>query len=413
MMNTRMEVNSKNMLDCNIIKYKEEKKVSEEFIGDVEEYEILYEHETGKDIIKLSNWNSNKNIGEEMIKMIPFFEQIKTVDYIFSYELKQKIKNELLMKFGSSYLTNDIVVTPSGSLSIYNVINFLKQKCIKSMALLAPVYFTVPYVCENLGINYDKFYLDRDGKEYFLKNCDIELCDKYDAIWITNPVYCTGVYYTESFVNYIQHWIDQGKYIIFDESLSLKGKELIRYFNKYENVISICSPHKSLCINGNKFSAIIMSKRHIPIFNAWVDIISGCLSISNLKAIYHFISDKYDVAYKYFNNIVQRNYISLEVLCKKYSVDYDKNIKGCFMSLYFPDLRYNALDDEKVMKYVFMKTGTSFIPGSRNSMNPDFGLTFRINLSRITYDSIDYIERLIKCLKYEILNVENLIINNK
>ncbi|WP_421381752.1 hypothetical protein ACOJQI_20940 [Bacillus salacetis] len=373
--------------------------VSEEFIDDIENYEKAYEEKTGKEVTRLSYWNAFPPLAEKMIKKIPFYEDIKTTNYIFSYEISNILKDQLIRKFGCETEVNDIIITQSGSLSIYNVVNFLKYKGIDSIALLSPVYFTVPYVCENLSIDYSHFYMDRNNEEYHLTENAIRQIDDYDVVWITNPVYCASVYYSDEFHSLIDKWIKQGKYIIFDEALCLYGNELIRDYYEHENVISICSPHKSLCINGNKFSGIITSKKHSRIFNAWIDIISGCLSISNLKAIHHFLSDDYVQLQSFFRELTYQNYKSIEKLCETYDVEYDKSADGCFMSLYFSELDASLGDSDSFIKTIILDLGISFIPGSRNHMNPCFGFSFRINLSRITDKYLDDLQNLIIYLK--------------
>lgn len=373
--------------------------IDEEFIGDVEAFERAYLKIKKEEITRLSYWNSDKETGNKMIELIPFYDEIKTVDYILPYEIDREIKGRLLGKFQCNKDKYDMLITSCGTISIYSTLNFLKSKGFKSIAIFAPVYFTVPYCCDNLNINYNIYYMDRDENGYRLSDEMIVAANVADVIWITNPVYCTSVYYTGDFINQVNNFIEQGKFVVFDESLALNGMELIGKYGENDNVISICSPHKSLCINGNKFSAIITNKKNIDFFNAWADIITGGLSISNYKAIKHFISDDFKIVNDFFVRKVQNGYNRVKKICDDNDIIYDRNVLGCFMSVYFEGIPYDYLDSKDTMQAAFFENGVSCITGSRNFFNPNSGLSFRINLTNVDERKEEIIKRFLIYLK--------------
>ena len=370
--------------------------VGNAFLDDVEYLEKKF-----KDITKLSYWNPEEKIIRFLNESIKIPEHRNVVEYIFSYELDYSTKESMLKKFGIWSQSNnaEIVITPSGTASIYSVINLLKKKNINKIGVVAPVYFSFEHVCNNLDVNFECFYLKSKDGSFILRDPDRLDILAYDAIWITNPVYCTSVFY-DDLKRDISRWLDLGKVVVFDESLCLYGYELIREFQFHENLISILSPHKALCVNGMKFSGIVTSKANSIILNEWLDIIVGCLSISNKKAIDHFLSDNFDqVNFDFITKVLIPNQKSIFEICRKYGVITDITSLGGFMTLYFKNIPLDYFDKPSNLKEMMNLTNCSFIPGSRNYFDPKEGFCFRVNLSRVTRKFLEDLEELVKYLK--------------
>ena len=379
-----------------------ETSIGSAFLDDIEFFESKFEN-----LSRLSYWNPEKENIDSLLDNIIKPTADNVIEYIFSYDISPEIKRKVLEKFGLSNFNSgvDMILNPSGTASIYSVINLLKEKKINYIGVLAPVYFSFPRVCENLQVDYKNYYLQHEFSSFTLSPKDkIEILEA-DAIWITNPVYCTSVFYDE-IKSDIKKWIDLGKIIIFDESLCLYGFELIREFDYHENIISIVSPHKSLCINGMKFSGIITSKDNAIVLNEWLDIIVGCLSVSNMEAVNHFLSDNFNfVSDLFIEEIVVPSNLKVIEVCKKYNVIYDKNAMGGFITLYFPDIPLDYFENIDRLKTVMLKTNCSFIPGSKNHFESQQGFCFRINLARVNEKMLIDLEQLILFLKSSIKEI--------
>lgn len=370
--------------------------IGEAFLDDIEYFEKKI-----KNITKLSYWNPEEKVIQFLNESIKVPEHSNIVEYIFSYDLGESTKENILKKFGIRSPANnaDIVITPSGTASIYSVVNLLKKKNINKIGVVAPVYFSFEHVCNNLDVNFECFYLKSKANSYILGEQDKLEVLSHDVIWITNPVYCTSVFYDELKKD-ISKWLDLGKMIVLDESLCLHGYELIREFQFHENLISILSPHKALCVNGMKFSGIVTSKANSIVLNEWLDIIVGCLSISNKKAIDHFLSNNFDqVNSSFINRVLVPNQKLVFNICREYDVITDVTSLGGFMTLYFKNIPLDYFDKTSNLQEMMKITNCSFIPGSRNYFDPQEGFCFRINLSRVTEKCLDDLEKLIKYLK--------------
>ena len=71
--------------------------------------------------------------------------------------------------------------------------------------------------------------LELSGNKFIIPLEDI-LSNNYDVIWITSPVFCTGTYFDETEITKLQLILDNQRFIICDESLSILGYSLRKKF---------------------------------------------------------------------------------------------------------------------------------------------------------------------------------------
>lgn len=190
-----------------------------------------------------------------------------------------------------------------------------------------------------------------------------------------------------------------GKYIIADESLCISGHELIRKLGKYNNFIGIYSPHKSVCINGNKFSVITYAQEENLLFNDWVVALSGNLLVSNAIAVNHYLSDDYEIYSQTFNHEIHSRFSNLKDFLGKYDVDYDYKANGYLVTLYFHNISGNKGYDKKFLKELIYNTSATMIPGIRNHFGTNLDFCFRINLCCLNANMYHALKRLILYLK--------------
>lgn len=372
-----------------------------DFIGDIESIEKQLISKYGKCFDRLSNWDPDTNFNKIINSPLPDKRYDKSVEYFFSYEIDEKIKTKLIKSFGVNSNNYDLLVTQSGTQSIYNVVSYLSRKGINKLGLVTPCYFSVAHSCNALKVDYVKSYLFRDKSSgnFFIDEKNIDILNDCDAIWITNPIYSTSVYYEDCMKNLVEKYLKSGKYVIFDECLANSGTELIRLYNHYERAISICSPMKPISHNSEKFSVVLADKGIIKDLNIWSDVINGSLSTSCLKSINYYLSSDFNITKKILMAYCFDRKQRVMHLCDKYNVLYDKKSNGCFVSIYFDEVKYNKFDCPKLMSEIFERFKISFIPGSRNDMNKSLGFNFRINLYRFDSSSYEKLELLMKYLK--------------
>lgn len=276
------------------------------FLDDIDALEDEYIAKYGISAFNISNWNSSQEFKSKIIKDLSMQNDFDCLDYIFSYEQSEQKGSVVLSKLGYSE-NKATLFTHSGSSSIINVINLLKKIGIKKLIVLCPVYFTVIHCCEMFGLDYELIYINRDVNYIFNKNEFVGIGDVSFAYWITNPIYCTSVYYTSNQIEFFKT-ICQTNYVVFDESLCLLEYLITPKINsKY--VIGLISPHKSICMNGTKFSLVTTDIRFQNFLDAWSDVLCGCLCCSNEIAIKHFLSDSYIAYKKVFDKTIKKQFM--------------------------------------------------------------------------------------------------------
>jgi len=373
-----------------------------EFLIDITKIQEEYKNRFGHAPLNISDWNPSYEFKERLNTYMQMDYNINPIDYVFSYSFTKSEHQSLLTKLGyeNSDGRKETLITPNGSASIRNILHWLHEVGCKKLLVISPSYFTVEYGCSDFDIIYKEIFLRRNSTGYHLNNQEVLAhLDEVDAIWVTNPIYCTSVHFDNNIISVIENILKLDKYVISDESLCRSGYELVRHFGKYKKFVGIYSPHKSICVNGNKFSVIVFDRAETNIFNNWVVALSGNLLISNAVAFNHFQSDNFTVYKELYDAEVSKNYKRIEAVIKKYKVDYDSKIAGYLVSIYFPNIDGNKGYDKLFLKKLVFETGVTLIPGVRNHFDPQIGFCFRINLCSLTKNTVHSLIRLIKYLQ--------------
>jgi len=374
-----------------------------DFLQDIKsiekEYEINYRHKP----LNVSDWNPSTEFKEKVQYLMKMEDGFNPIDYIFSYTFDKNSHNKILEKLGYNNCLNEraILITPNGSSYIRNVLHWLKENKLTQLLTISPTYFTVFYGCYDNSIKYRELFLHRKNGYFYIDEQELfnVINDDIDAIWITNPVYCTSTYFDEYMVNIFIKILEMGKYIISDESLCTSGHELLRKLGNYKKFIGIYSPHKSICVNGNKFSLITFSTEESILFNDWVVALSGNLLISNGIAVNHFLSKNFEIYSTAFNHEVESNFLKLKTFLLENNIDYDYQAEGYLVTLYFSNIEGEKGYNNLFLKKLIYNTGTTLIPGIRNHFSPNLGFCFRVNLCSLTDKMLYALKRLIIYLK--------------
>ena len=350
------------------------------FLDEIDRIEEEYKSNKKGLITNVSDWNPSKEFKTSVADFLANNFPVDSIDYIFSYSQSEQRKEKVLNRLGCP-LNKAILFTHSGSASILNCVNMLYAFGVKKLVILCPAYFTLFHVCKIYNIECIPVNLKRDKNGFYIEaDSLVKMTDKNIAFWITNPVYCTSVYYNKKMIRLFKMLLENN-IVVFDESLCFSSLELSHVLSYSQNFIGIYSPHKSVCINGNKFSAIVTDEKRQKFLDAWSDVLCGCLSTGNHIAISHFLSEnfsKYSEAF--LQNILINKNITQE-LCDKYNVSYDKDSYGYLITVYFHHIASNRGLDINFIKTVMEKTGIRFISGKRNHFGDNLGFCFRINLA--------------------------------
>lgn len=350
-----------------------------EFIREIEK-QYLTKHNTN--VVDVSNWNPGKNYICKLFEIL----RLPSIDfdpkYIYSYELPLNIKEDanrmINIKENSG---TSVIFFQNGTIAEVNVINFLALKGFKKICILEPSYFNVSYIMNKFGLNVKKISLEFTNNNYIIP-FNILIKNQYDAVWITSPVYSSGCYFNDIEIQKIKLLLDYGIFVIVDECVSLVGNEIYRKIGPHKNLVSIVCPHKTIIVNILKFSAIICDEEYEDCFNIWLDLFSGGLLESNIKAIRHFISDNYKVCQDFMEKYTNDRRIEIEkVLNLSKGSNFIKKSTGQYCTLFYKDIPFEISTQRSFIERVINETGVSLVPGYLNGYGKNFGFGFRINLS--------------------------------
>lgn len=337
----------------------------------------------GVDVENVSHWNPSKNFQKSLSGLLKLPTMHPIVDYVMSLNMPES--DNVLSKLGFSRKCEYALITPTGTVSILSAISLLKEQGVERIVLFAPFYWTVFYVCNQLSIEVEMFYLYRDcGKYKYPEFSEIfggNLSDK-TAFWFTNPIYCTGVHLDEITVEVAKLLIEKKAWVIFDECLCSYERNLGPHLSGHEKFLGIYAPHKSICVNGLKFSTLVTHQTYRDFVDHWSTIHYGCLSVANKVAAQHFISKNFDTYLTKFTKKINRTREYILSLSEKYDgFSIDPNADSYLNTLYFERYSGDASNDLVWLWELVKNTGTIIIPGIRNHFSVNIGFCFRVNLA--------------------------------
>lgn len=374
-------------------------------LNNIEEIIALQENyfnDNGIYPLNVSNWTVSDFFRK---KMEPIFQHNTTyspIDYLYSYSITPEIKKNIMCKLGAKEMPifkKTCIIFPNNSLSIVNICNLLHKMQYKKIGILNPAYFSIDACLRTYNLHSIPFYITRQQGKYIIPFKEITSA-KIDALWITSPIYSTGVPYDHDNMEIIEKILRSGILVIADESFCVKGQELICKYSQYKNFLGIYSPHKSISFNSYKFSTVICDNSYEDFFEQWLDVFCGNLPQTTIAAIYHYLSDNYDACYQAFQVFIKHAHDEVISILKKYpNVEYDNLMYGNLMTLFINNLNYDQSRDIKFMNNVIQRTHALFYPGYLNGFSKEMGFCFRINLALYHPDFIAGLERLLLYLR--------------
>lgn len=337
------------------------------------EISLKYNHT----IENLSYWNPSKQYMDLMQQALVPQSINHLFNYVYTYDIPITTRKEVVKKILGRYDdTQMCMFLPNSTLSILNVINYLKLHGYNKIHILQPSYFSVEEACSALNMPTINIPLEYKNGEYNM-NIDISNINSKEALWITSPIYSTNCLPSQEMVKFINELTYHNIPVIVDESLNINGYEILRKLNLNRSLFSIYSPHKSLFLNGFKFSAIICDKQNDDFLEQWVDVLGGALPASSVKAIEHFLMPNFDLCKDQATMWFYQNKRMIIEIIQRYpfaQIDTVNSI-GSYLTVNIPNLPFDSLE---FMKELIEQTFISFIPGFLNG-NPN--CSFRINLS--------------------------------
>ena len=369
-------------------------------LDNIENAESNYQTRYGTPPLKLSSWNPSLYYeNHTLLNSVLFPFQAPLIDYIYSYDLEDEQLSHVAQKLTGSALYKTII-TNSGTSSISLTSSVLAAMSCKRLLVISPTYFATFYNCFQKGIQIREVYMQRVNQSYRLPRQDIlSAIGDVDAVWITSPIYNTGIYLNESDIQFLREYVLPEKYLIADESFCENGLELARLFGDSPHFIGIYDPMKQFLLNGAKFSAIIIPRALQAMFCQWSDIICGSLSYSAINAMRFFASSKSEqLSHSLKNENLLIHGIVRNVLLSFPDINLDDASSGHMMMCYVPKTPADYLTDYDDILHFINMTGTSVIPGNRFHFSNQAGFSFRINVAR--YEPLKFEQALMRVATY-------------
>lgn len=306
-------------------------------------------------------------------------------NYYYTYSFSLEERKQVLKNLGVSAENSQSamgLLLQSSTIAIVNMINLLVHYNYKKICIIQPAYFSVTSCCSMLSMKYGIEQISfTDG--YPRLPVKAIISGGYDCVWFTSPIFCTGFYPDSKCISDLKYLKSMGLTIIFDESLALPGKELVRSFPIDKEIFAIYSPHKAISINGLKFSVIVCDKIYEDFLEQWVDVFSGALSVSNRDAIFHYISPNYlDACYPAYKDYIDRSKLIIDKVIGQFPFAFMlPNTDGHYINVFINLNKEIEREEGHLVEDVINACMASFIPSTLNGFDPCQGFGFRINLT--------------------------------
>ena len=368
-----------------------------EEIKEIRKIEQKVTKETGVSVCDVSHWNSGteyKNLILSHYKTHTFLSQS---DYHYSYEFQESIKQSTLSqligsipnKFSCAFIHN-------ATAAICCIADYLKKHNYKKICVLEPLYFSICSCLTSFGLNVHK-------EKVILNNNEIDfpydtiIQKGYDAVWITSPVFSTGIYFEKTQINCMNKLSQQGILLILDESAASPNYVLTKVLHPTQNIIAIFSPHKYLTINSVKFAVIVAQQNIINYIEDWIDVFVGALPLSTCMAIEHYLSFNYRICLDVHDRYIKNNIDIIYELCTLFPDNFFNGTASNYITIRNKNIPYINSLNELNMYQIVRHTLVSFVPGYINGFSEDWGFCYRVNL---TLDSSTIKKNLGKLFSY-------------
>ncbi len=357
-----------------------------ERLSDIERINGLeekFQKMTGIEPFNVSSWTVSEGFKKKFLQCFHPPDAGNAVDYVYTYSFTEELRNRALIKLGVRAEDVDaamLLVLPNNTIAIVNTVNLLKLCGYRKVCIVNPAYFSVSQTLRSMGISFSTVSMERHNGKYSLPMNQIQSGD-FDVVWITSPVFSTGVYLETTEIEKIKTLLKQGYVVVADESFALPGRELVREIGIHQNFLSICSPHKSISCNGIKFSGMITSEEYEDILEQWVDVLCGNLPLSSHLALLHFLSDNFDKCCKVFLAEMKAARRAIQPLLEGIHHTTDWPSAGSLLTLYFDNVPFAYTKKDTFFLDLMKNTYSSILPGWLNGFGPDTNLCFRVNLA--------------------------------
>lgn len=351
-------------------------------ISYIDEVEKIINHvtlQTGISPVNVSTWNSGDQYQRLLLGVLNLPKVDSIAKYIYSYDMPSTQKDALLHKINRTLGINSCAFFTSATSAISSIAMISHKRAIKKVVIVQPSYYTV----QECFKSYNDIDVVSISLSYSKKDCLYHIpIDKFndikaDVIWITQPVFSTGVYLL---VHEICELCNNFPIVVIDCSLcSLNQIQLLSKAIP-QNAIIIGSPHKLIGLNGLKFSYVVGSNKFIDELEDIIDINFGSLPITVPIALSHFLSENYESCSNITDTYILRTRKKCEEIYKSYAPNilYNLNSCGIYGMILVNNSILNQIVSNTELYRIFSHTFVAFIPEKTYDIHPNT-CGFRVN----------------------------------
>lgn len=329
--------------------------------------------------VNLSYWNTGSEYQSGVGRILKYDTAQDLFDY--HYYLPDGTEKPIALKFGFSEADcQKLRIDPltQSTIAISSIIAFFSRQNM-SVGIIRPAYFTVEVCCKDFKVPYTVFddYMEDINEKLDAKRLLDSGCH---AFWFTSPINSMSIYFKDHVIKEIQKILDAGKVVVFDESLCMNGMELARKLGMQENLIYIYSPHKTLGLQGIKFSATVVHQKFYDEIDDIQDYYGGSLNYSCQLGASHFITKNFDDCLAFYKDYYQKNLKIARGVIQKYNFAHVSPETEGHYAIIFLDW---PIDDEvfvNSMKNLMKESGYFVFPGIMQDFDTSKRFCFRINL---------------------------------
>lgn len=353
-----------------------------EEIKEIRQFEQRVLRETDIPVVDISHWNSGNMYKDILLSQYNADIPLDISDYHYSYEYNNSLKLRVLHQLMGASINNfDCVFIHNATSAICCIADYLKKHGYHKICILEPAYFSTYACLSSFSLNVCKEMVSFDSNGNIELPYDCIIQNKYDVVWITSPIFSTGIYFSENQIAYISALGQRGILLVIDESAASPNRTLTPHLCSNDNVISIFSPQKYLALNSIKFAAIICAKPIREYFEDWIDVFIGALPISACIAIEHYLSPNYDLCINIHDEYIKSNIQQIQELCALFPDNYYNGTLSNYITICNKTIPYINSIKEIDIYNIMRKTHVSFTPGYINGFYENWGFCYRINLT--------------------------------
>lgn len=365
-------------------------------LDEIEEIAAKFERRNGYAPEMLSHWDP-KPVFEAIIEA--WIGQAATartslVQYAFSSYLAKEDRLFTRLKEPSS---RGLVFTNSGTSSIATVISYLAGIGIRRLHIVNPAYHAVEVLAKGYGIATSFAAVVRHEGGYALPE-GLTLSEN-EALWLTSPIYGSSCYLDAVRVGHLIDAMPPSVIVIVDEGLAYLDRGMLTSTRSLDRVIRIVTPHKPLCMNGEKVSIITTPAHLAEGLDALSECLAGGIGAAGVRSLNFIMSESYDTAQTQCRTLCRDQIRRMKKIVDRYPhITLDANPDGHFVLLYWPTIAMSAVTPHPVLSHLIEASGAVPMPASRNMHPEQYGFCFRVNLLRLDDAGLGGLKRLCDAL---------------